>query len=507
MYHLLSKNDRRKVELLKLLGRSESALHEKELCQKLEITPRILDVLCTDLQKEFGSYFSLLHSRGTFWIEFQENYTIIDAIHSIYRSYDIFRIIGAIFKNNNLSLEALSNGLFLSPSTIYRAIRDFNQHISSHFSIQIASKPYRFLGEEREVRHFFTRFFLELYRVSSFPFSTIQRESLEELLEFVLCFNHATADFSWYRRFLLTVAVSLVRYQQGFSMPRQPVKPGGEVILEEFCPAIGGEESFRQNFGVPLDVYTLYDLFFQYILPGFYLNVEEMLAASATATNDLEHNKMATSILYLMHLLTKLSEKHALPIDDIQEMILELHNNAFLEAYGMGSCPIVLDENEAFLEGIWSENPIFFEDLRQELSAYYSQIFGVPKAYHINKLLNVALSNWGDVFQKNHHVVGPTQCWIISHMNQRHGALIQSQLQAVFGHMVKFRVFTGHDIRPEALEMLEGDLIITDCYLPTLKGKELVQIDLRLNERNMTKIFHAIEKTKRKRGAEGLSSQ
>lgn len=501
MYQILSKNDYRKVTLLRMMAEDPNPKKSAWLAQRLHCSERVVELIIREMKKDFHSFLSWKKSEGGWHIQFKEGSSFFDIIQKIYRKQPICSILELVFSNQFMDIKQLQERLFISQSTIYRMIQKFNERVGKYYRIHLASKPYRMEGDELSIRRFFTRFFLELYTYYEYPFENIERSAVEELIQTAIRIYGATVDFACYQRALVTSVVSIIRYKQGHRIQTQQIKPYVQELMLRTFQDRSGFEPLEERLGVRLDEEFVLDVFFQYTMVGFYLNMEDMLndidlldissvdGLQRIYLNHPERRLSERSIHLLGKLILKLSIKHNLTIDSLHRVIVEIHNHAFMECFGIGTKPLFIDETRLYFSHLRRKSPVFFEDLNDMLSAYYRTIFGEPKPYILRNLAMVTLCNWKDFFKKfleSHH---KETVYILSHSLIQHGSLLRSKLERIFGDQVRWEVYTRFDVRIETLEELPCRFLISTFPLPPLKTKKVLRVEGELTSRNLQMIF------------------
>ncbi len=134
----------------------------------------------------------------------------------LYRESTGFKLLEKILFDETLSGKDLAEELFISPSTLTRLTKTVQERINS-YGLQLETNPYRMVGDERLVRHFYRKYFMEAYYVYEWPFLNIDEALVDSLLPGMNEFYKATSSVMNYHSFRARFAVNLTRSLNGHS--------------------------------------------------------------------------------------------------------------------------------------------------------------------------------------------------------------------------------------------------------------------------------------------------
>ena len=86
-----------------------------------------------------------------------------DAFALVMKQDPICSLLEKVFFHPKMDVNAMANDLYVSNSTIYRWVEQFNAAVADSFSVHLDTHPLVLGGDEAEVRSFYTSFFKERY--------------------------------------------------------------------------------------------------------------------------------------------------------------------------------------------------------------------------------------------------------------------------------------------------------------------------------------------------------
>lgn len=171
MERLLSPAMHRRVLLLNLLNESKDWITTEKLAKSVNCSKKTIMQDCQYIEDRWPTYFTIETSRKYgLRLILSPYHSIHDIYIEIIKESNAFSLLESIFFNPQQSAEYWEQELFLSSSSLYR-LSNFILSALQDRNIQLKRSPYLVYGEdERQVRYFFTSYFMEIYGVREWPF-------------------------------------------------------------------------------------------------------------------------------------------------------------------------------------------------------------------------------------------------------------------------------------------------------------------------------------------------
>lgn len=489
MIRFLSKNDLRKIKLVEELSKS-NITSLKDLSEKTNISKRILLSLVDSINNDYQGSVHINIEGSVGRISFKKDYCSKRFIKSIFSNYSIFKIIELTFFNNKLTINDISNMVFISTSSIYLLINEFNKYIKDYYDLKLSTNPIQLKGDEVEIRKFYFRIFSELYESGDFArkhLNNDQEEILEEVVEYIIRFLNIETDFYWFNKVKKTSLVSFIRYMTGHKIQDENIINKVRYLMTYYKDKNYDFSFFEEKTGVSLNEEILADIFYPYLLDGFFFRQTDDLSR-VLSKND-KTSLSAESAMNLASIVSSLSSKYHLPVKNMFSIILDVHNNSFMEKYGFGSKPLLFDENSKALGNLYKLNPKFFDDLKEKITSYYKNI-GEPKDYIVSRLCLALFSDWDGLYDLLVEKKGRLKGVIISDLSKNHAKLIKDQIENLVGRVIELSLYDDFYFTNKKLQNLDCDMIITNFYIPPIEGKIIYQIETSISANNMLDIWN-----------------
>lgn len=217
MEQLITTEMTRKILLLNLLYGADDWLTTEKISARLHCSTKTVIADCRYIEEHWPDQLTIETSKKSgIKLTISTYHSIHDIYVDIIKNSASFTLMEAIFFHPGESSEEMANRVFLSGSSLYRLSRKLNKSLKDrHLSIE--SNPFLFSGtSERQIRYFFTSYFVEVYGVHKWPFH-FDKVALINLAKKI------NADFQLYLsdfriiRMAFSIAVTLTRIHQGFT--------------------------------------------------------------------------------------------------------------------------------------------------------------------------------------------------------------------------------------------------------------------------------------------------
>lgn len=216
MERLLSTAMNRRVLLLNLLGGSNHWMTSEKLADLIQCSSKSVMLDCQYIEERWSEYLTVETSKknGLRFITSPHH-----SIHTIYREIiqesSAFELLEAVFFNPRETAAFWQQELFLSNSSLYRISNLIAKSLGVR-KIELNRSPYSIVSnDERQVRYFFTSYFIEVYGIHQWPFPVSETTVLSLAQRINEDFRLALNDVQL-MHLAFSIVVTMIRERQGF---------------------------------------------------------------------------------------------------------------------------------------------------------------------------------------------------------------------------------------------------------------------------------------------------
>lgn len=233
MEHILSSTMNRHVKIIELLRVSNDWISLSKIVEVLGAARKTIVTDLEDIETQWEEFIRIEKSSsdGYRLIE-KDNHSVQEIFSLIIRDSTSFQLLEYIFYHPGKSREQVAKELYLSSASLYRIVQKMNHELGKR-KIKIDRLQTRFIGEdERNIRHFFSAYFFEVYGIHEWPFPYNQKIILSTIdylnKKLTLKLNHLQmTDLTF------LIAISLMRQQQGFLNKKDLLVPAFNSFNEK----------------------------------------------------------------------------------------------------------------------------------------------------------------------------------------------------------------------------------------------------------------------------------
>ncbi|MCC4722324.1 M protein trans-acting positive regulator PRD domain-containing protein [Salinicoccus sp. RF5] len=482
MKSLLSKSERRRIEMMEMLDAAEGWMAASQLTETLGCSERIIREDASELNAMFD-YLSIESQREHYRIIFKPG-TGLETLNSHLLHHSIaFRLLRCTFFKNYNTMKALADALYISQATLYRLLARINDALGRHYGIHFDTTAVRLEGDEADIRFFYSQYFAEAYGVFDWPFERIDERAFSNFLECVIEESGVYMDFAIFRYVKIVSAVNFIRYSRGYRVDH---RSDMDEIYARLTQDAHRFEDAEKRLGIRLTRSAFEQIFTAFVQPHFHYTYTS-LAASA------DHDDYtAASIDTLTRLIHQLSEDNAIPHPDPAPIILNVHNTALLEKHDIYLRPILSDRKQAFIKRLEQNHPDFCRQLHEAVIEYRQVLGRSTDTYIINQLIYTWFVNWEGLV---HHLEAkrrPLHLLVLSNHDMYHAEMMADMITHAFGKGITVEVPRCINITKKDLEHSNCDLIITNFALQNFQGPPCIQVSQFPDQSNMLKIREAL---------------
>ncbi|WP_373821307.1 helix-turn-helix domain-containing protein [Jeotgalibaca porci] len=376
-----------------------------------------------------------------------------------------FDLLELIFFDETLTHKEISEKLFISVSSVKRLITKVRAALIL-YGIDLRTKPFEIVGDERLIRNFYTMYFQERYNVSEWPFSTAYYEFFDKMIERVMVYYGLTSEQYDTNQFRYQHAVDAIRAIKGYRV--EEFFNEGEVTrkrqIKTFFHAM---EDVVQKHNISEEDITI--IFNQAVSWKYYLSppfMKQPLESDADLREVHEH---------FLSIITKASELFNIPQSDHMHVIFELTN--ILETYNLIPTPetyknyLLFNARDDFSTVIYKENfPIFYQFIEEEIIKLCKSRNLFVNQYLISNLIFTLLSKWNKLFESLYKNFFVCRVLVYNHISPGHAINITEVLNSRFSSSVTTSLYKETKITEERLAEYNFDILISsitlDFYIP-----------------------------------------
>lgn len=182
-------------------------------------------------------------------------------------------ILEKMFFTEKHSYLSLSEELFISESTFRRTVSQLNERLE-HFNIVIRTRPLRITGEERLIRLFFFRLFIEKYGAFNPPFKKEDVEYIKQFYHLKIPFLNREKNMQDEYNFVLFSLTSFHRERLNHSIgaPKRHNILKLVVSIIDKLPVFGFSRFIKSQLSTSID--SLANVFYLYLSEDFFGETE-----------------------------------------------------------------------------------------------------------------------------------------------------------------------------------------------------------------------------------------
>lgn len=215
----IHKNENQEVEIIKFLDRhSNKWVTTEEISETLNISRVTVNKLIKSIQirilKNPHINIDVVQNKG---IKFEcvNSIYIVDIIQKIYSNSLVYKLITALMNENIVSLEQFAIQNFISLASIRRKISTINDIL---YDADIRIRNNKIIGNERNVRSFLFKYFWEIHKGTTWPFTNIDKEKLVLLTEEISEKLNIWCSQVSYEQIYYLLAISRLRFKKAHNI-------------------------------------------------------------------------------------------------------------------------------------------------------------------------------------------------------------------------------------------------------------------------------------------------
>ena len=279
MIELLAKKQRRQMRLLETLIREKRWFHLKELAEMLDCTERSLKEDLSNLRTVFKE-FLIESSTNGIKISYDDSVGIEVVYHHFFKESTAFSLLEYLFFHKDVSSDLICRRYDLSQQSFYRLIRNINQIIQEKYNIRITLNPLNIVGDEVDIRFFYSQYFAERYYYLEWPFPDIREQVIIDFITFFYKLTEITLTYSIFHSYKIMLTVYLYRIKQGYRIEGANNFEQYAYLYQELPKINEMLRYFGLQLGVEFNEETIEQLFIIFLQKRFYFTPQGLIDAT-----------------------------------------------------------------------------------------------------------------------------------------------------------------------------------------------------------------------------------
>ena len=467
MRRLLSKKQRRQLQLLEILIKEKRWFHLKELAKRLDCTERSLKEDLSNLRSTFDD-FLIESSTNGIKLSYEDSVGLEVIYHHFFKESQAFALIEYLFFHKDVSNEYICRKFNLSHQSFYRLIRTINQKLQTKYNVKIDLKPLNLVGDEIDVRFFYAQYFAERYYFMEWPFSEFKEEAVTDLITFFFKLYGYPLTFSLLRSYKVLLTVYLSRIKQGYFIE---MPTNYDMYKDQYQGVTNVEEMLRYfslQLGVELNGKVLEQFFIIFIQENFYFSPKSLIEAAATDS----YAKKSTTLIKDM--FRELCYTYDLDIENLDEMLMHVHNTSHLGRKELFSEFLLFDIKTNTNEDFKSIFPAFYDDLRNYLIIYMKTMKHDLNEEILKHMIYTVYTHWERLLPQLLRRRKSIKVLIISRFDDHHAKSMIDFLNFYCTDNFEFTQMIKYNLTVNDIENSDADVVVANFMIPELKRKTFI---------------------------------
>ncbi|MGX7107694.1 helix-turn-helix domain-containing protein [Hutsoniella sourekii] len=380
MDRLLASKDQRQLELIKIYrDQAELYLTHQELADRLDCAKGTILTDLADIEKLFADKIQICQSGAGVTLKFSEKLPTNFYFKRFSQQSVNFRLLVELFRESDISIDEMSQRLFVSRSSIYRAVKQINRFLQVlNLSLELTTSPVGIRGDERDIRLACPFLMNHFYCDTYCPFETISRQEVVDLFKIVSANSRYLQMFASNPLLYLQLGVNFERYAKGYKLEvsQWPISNRKLAVLME------GQELFA-NFVAQGQEYPLMEVIPQ-VVPGL-LSSKTLLNRDHLLSSRYLNFEIQESIKKFEACMLTIKQDYqfqSVQESDIELIALAIYNLCTLSHRQLN---IIMADAVAHQSNLIQEvactNPQFVIDIQSAIQSFIDDL-GVELPYH-----------------------------------------------------------------------------------------------------------------------------
>ncbi|WP_340010174.1 helix-turn-helix domain-containing protein [Paenibacillus sp. FSL H7-0690] len=204
-------------QLLTLLDTEHRWFTLAEIEKSLGISDKTIRKMVEEISKQLPSTVTIEVSRGKgIVLQRDGRSTISEVISSMFRQTIFYRLMDFLFtKVGRLSVEELSEAMFMSTSSLKKLIVQLNNDDLKAYKLRISFSTPMIKGNEMNIRYFYWKLYCDAYEFTGWPFANVDFAYINQLITNIENENNIVYFINSKRRLSFLLAIVIERVAKG----------------------------------------------------------------------------------------------------------------------------------------------------------------------------------------------------------------------------------------------------------------------------------------------------
>lgn len=422
MHSLLRTTTSRQLTILETLYEEEAWLTISQLSNLTNFPIRTLQHLIPILNEQFHP-LTIQHHSSLGYKLFIPQYLGFEYVYEkIFDNSHEFSILEAVFFNNDISTEQLSDLLFISPATVNRAIKAINSVFKEKdLDIKITNFNHQLIGNELAIRNMMFQYLKEKYSLQTSPFPFEQILAYQNMLNDVLSYTGLQRPYSELEFLSQIFVVVITREQAGFTLELMDHTALNNPIFH----LLSAHKAYGIYFSGTTKLIWESRIIEQLFAPFLNVNYfQDFSSLQLAAKNDLNLQKLIDRIAIL---IDNISQSLGITCDSLEKITLTLINHYPLF---IGENHILFNPRKEMLDNLATDYPILGHVILKALEdfSFTPQFKWTPAS--LNESIFIIITNWKHLIPQVMAIAKPLKVLLACTYEIGHAHIIEEMLVA-----------------------------------------------------------------------------
>lgn len=458
MRHILNSNTLRQLSFLEALFATQNWQPVDSFAKELGCSSRILRSDLLAINELYHPFHINVSQKNGILLEYPQNYSIDFIYAAILENSTEFQLLELLFFNDALTLDDLTEELYISSSSIHRTIKKINSTLAP-LGFTIATSPYELKGDEAAIRFFFIHYFYERYLGTTSPITIEQQTTIDHLIKLLAQTLSINLSFPDLKLIRLTIATGIIRIKHGHIQKYQ-LETSEHPIFQLLLKQTDAIQQLANQFQLAIQPDDLIDLFYFFLRDDYALTVDYLYQVLVPANPQIKEivQTIETS-------LNSLSHRLSIPLENKEFLTWEIYN---VQRVFLIDNFILFNKKKAFRQNALAEYPLLIPLLRSELVKLTAVMEHKWTESALDEVLYMILIHWPNLNNKLEQFYATISIGIFCDYDTEHSDFLGQLITFHFGNSINITILTAQTEREALVEKQHYDLFITNlsCFDP-----------------------------------------
>lgn len=471
MRELLSQKEQRQLKILEYLFENPNWIYLDDLSKIIGYNARIIKSDIKELREVFPD-FDIRHSTaGIMMVNVQNN-----GIERIYQYFlqtsDYFQILKAFFLlDRPFTYEHLSETLDISLPSLRKKVADINKTLDGTYRFKLKVTPISIIGDEKDIRFFFSQYFHETYNFLDWPFTEVKEKDIDNFVSFFISLAKFPAKYQNLYQIRTQATVDLYRMKRGY-LVRLPKQSSSWLspIYDQLSYFQRQLQDLAQGLNIEITPENLNQIFSPFAEPTFFFTVEDFLTARQS------YEQVDRSYHAARDILDNLTRKFGVQFANTDTLIWNLHNTALLERREINSESIISQNKDYTLGKIKRFFPKFYEAATFEMVRYKSIMGQKEKTPALSHLIYTLFTHAEGLTDQLFEHKKKVKVLVLSEYDFAHPQFLISLYEFHTSNNIQYETWDKETLNIQEIIDSDYDAIITNFDIKGLEDMLVINI-------------------------------